>query len=65
MGNELSGLTPHLDRLATEGLLLTQGFVLVQSAAHPGKLFTPEDSHKAPVCSGMQPTAQMVERDKE
>ena len=27
MGNELSGLTPHLDRLATEGLLLTQGFV--------------------------------------
>ena len=27
MGNELTGLTPNLDRLAAEGLLLTHGFV--------------------------------------
>ena len=55
MGNNLKGLTPNLDHLATEGLLFTHGFVANRSVVLPAKPFTPEDSPKAPVCSDMVP----------
>ena len=53
MGNKLKGLSPNLDRLASEGLLIKHGYVATRFVDLPAKPFTPGSFPKAMVLWGM------------